>query len=90
MHYMANKQQKCIVRINPHPDFVKQLNIDLIKNGALQIKGLGVFKLQRMAAVKKGFNPGSGQYQSFPAYTKISFSPTASLKKKIQVWKSKI
>lgn len=84
---MPNKKQSAILKITPHPTFVEHIHSEILKNGSLKIVGLGIFKLHRMPAVKKGFNPFNGKIQTFAAYTKISFSPTKKLKEKIQKWK---
>lgn len=83
---MANKKQKSIIKINPHPHVVEQLKTQLVKNGGLKITGFGVFDLKRMKA-HTNFNPGANKFEKFPAYVKINFLPTKSLKQAIQKWK---
>lgn len=84
---MANTKQRSIVRLAPHPDLIDTLIKQIVMRGGLKIIGLGVFKLQRMKAIKNGFNPYTVKKQSFPAYTKITFTPSKALKDKIQKWK---
>lgn len=81
---MANKKQKSITKVDKA--FIDFIFSKLLKHGSLKIIGLGIFKLQKMKA-RKGFNPYSKESVKFPAYIKISFSPTKKLKLAIQKWK---
>jgi len=82
---MANKPQKATIKVDPK--FITTLSAYLLKNGSVKIIGLGIFKLKRMKAIKKAFNPFTGQHDSFPAYTKMTFTPTFQLKERIQQWR---
>lgn len=83
---MANEKQKSIIKLGPHPKLVKQLQSQILKYGGLKIVGFGIFKLKRMKP-RIGFDPNKKQRVKFPAYTKITFTPTKTLKDKIQIWK---
>ncbi len=77
----------------PEPVFNQKNFIDMVLSelfayGQVKVTGLGVFSLKKMRA-KKGFNPGSGEYQNFPAYGKIVFAPTKELKESISLWNQK-
>lgn len=82
---MANTKQRSIVK--PDDSLLKLLLACLIKEGGVKIIGFGIFKLKRMKAVKNGFNPFTKKRQSYPAYTKITFTPSKQLKQLIQRWK---
>lgn len=84
---MANKIQKSVVRLAPHPQLVEDLKKQLLIFGSLKIANFGIFKLKRMKAINNGFDPYKRIKASYPAYTKITFTPTASLKTNIQTWK---
>lgn len=89
MGYMANSTQRSIVKLAPHPFLVMELERTIVRFGGLKIIGFGIFKVQKMKA-KTGFNPYTKKPAKFPAYNKITFTPSSHLKKAIQKWTSKI
>jgi len=82
---MPNKKQPATIKVDKN--FTDAITAYLLTKGSVKIIGFGIFKLKRMRPIKKGFNPFTGEYDSFSAYTKIVFSPTIKLKEKIQQWR---
>lgn len=60
----------------------------VIANGKLEVKDLGVFTIKSMKA-RRGFNPGSGKYEKFPSYNKLSFEPSPIFREQLNTWKQK-
>lgn len=81
---MANKSQRSIVKLLPHPKTAEHLKSQLKKHGGMKIVGFGVFKVSKMPARKKAFNPYSKKYQKSESYYKIKFTPTKKLKEAVQ------
>ncbi len=81
---MANKSQKYITKLFPHPDTVDQLKKQLVKSRGIKITGFGMFNLKKTKGVKNGIHPYSGKRQNFPPYIKITFRPVKSLKEAIK------
>jgi len=77
---MANQSQKCIV------DLPKELRSEvqhgLLRYGKVKVVGLGIFEIKSIRS-RRGRNPATGEIVRMPAYKKVKFRPTASLKEKI-------
>ena len=81
---MANKLQKSIIKLDPYPQLVEQLQDEMIKSGGLKITGLGVFKIKQTKGTKNGYNPYSKKRQHFKPKIKVLFKPAKSFNDKLQ------
>lgn len=61
---------------------------ELLNVGKIKFIGVGIFSLKRMPA-RKGFNPATKQYEYFPSYVKVVFTPDYNFKEQIQLWQPK-
>lgn len=77
---MANISQKAIVNLP------KELRTDiqggLLRYGKVKVVGLGIFEIKKIKS-RMGRNPASGEIVMMPAYSKVKFRPTASLKEQV-------
>lgn len=77
---MANKKQKHIIDL---PMAIRvELKRGLVKHGKVKVIGLGIFETREIPS-RRGRNPQSGKIMMIPAYTKIKFRPTKSLKEMV-------
>lgn len=74
---MPNKKQKKIINL-PH-DIRLEVRLGLMKHGKVKVVGLGIFETKEIPS-RRGRNPKNGEIVMIPAYTKIKFRPTQSLK----------
>jgi len=74
---MSNVPQKEIVQLPK--EILAEIRKAIIEKGKVKITGLGIFETRQVKA-RRGRNPRTGAEIKIPAYTKIKFKPTASLK----------
>ncbi len=80
---MANlKKHKVILRFK-NDDFIAQLEKLLLETGAVKVTNLGIFEI-RCFKGKEGYNVHTKKIENFPAWNKVVFKPTKSLKDSIQ------
>lgn len=79
---MANTKQKTIIRFKDSA-FPDQLRDLLLQSGKVKVQGVGVFTLKRFPP-KTAYNVKKLKYYTRPAYVKVSFKPTISLKDEAQ------
>ena len=72
-----NTPQKEIIKIPE--DSIADIREAIITHGKVKVTGLGIFET-RLVKPRRGRNPRTGEELTIPAYTKIRFRPTSSLK----------
>ena len=77
-----NKKQPAIMSIDQR--IIDAIVQTLLSKGGLQIRGFGIFKLQKM---KKNNGANLGKQKKLAPYVKMKFQPTKQLKIKIQKYK---
>lgn len=80
---MPNIKQRSIIGSGTTPDEIVQ---NLLKFGGCKVTNFGAFNLKTVKA-HSGFNPYTQKKQNFPTFVKVNFTPTKTLKLKIQKWK---
>lgn len=76
-------------KVKPEPSFLHGFKVCLMRDGFVDVSGLGTFRVKRMPA-RKGFNPMlGGKSYRIEAKNKIVFIPTKKLKDKLSTWQSK-
>jgi integration host factor subunit alpha len=77
---MSNVSQKMII---PFPKELRaSIVAGLLEYGKVKVSGLGIFEIKLINA-RKGRNPATGEVMTMPAYRKIKFRPTASIKQNL-------
>lgn len=81
---MARKKRHSVIKNKAVEDFFHRV----IMEGKLEVANLGTFSIKSMKA-RRGFNPGSGVYDHFPEYNKLSFEPSPIFKQHLNKWNQK-
>ena len=72
-----NTKQKLVLRL---PEELRDaIRRGIVRYGKVKVIGLGIFETRRINA-RPGRNPKTGEIVKIPAYTKIKFRATQSLK----------
>ena len=77
---MANLKQKKIV--NLPMDIRNDITSGILKKGKVKVVGLGIFETRKIPS-RTGRHPSTGEIVKFPAYIKVKFRPTKSLKEQL-------
>ena len=54
----------------------------IVERGRVKVAGLGIFETKKVKS-RRGRNPRTGEELTIPAYTKVRFRPTSSLKESV-------
>ena len=77
-----NNRQKSIIQVNK--EFLVMLYDTLLKHRSMKITNFGMFKLVRTKGIKGSYNLHSRKTMDVPPFTRISFRPSAALRRVIK------